>query len=243
MLIVVAGQLAAAEAAGRPAQLWAFDPATGTAAVAVGDLDTADAVGVLVPGMDSTVTGDLGGLLTSGERVADSAHEVAPALAVATLAWIGYRAPQGFGEAVSSSYARRGAPALARDLSGLAAARAATGHQPPRTTVLAHSYGTVLVDRAADRPGRLAADAVVLMGSPGMDPDGDLRHEVPETYDALGGLDAIGRLGWFGEPPSMPAYGATPLPTDWNEGHSGYYDPEYPTLAALGSVVAGQAPG
>ena len=242
MPLAVAGQLAATEAAGRPIQLWAFDPATGTAAVAVGDLDTADAVGVLVPGMDTTVTGDLGSLLTSAEGVADSVHEAAPALAVATLAWIGYRAPQGFGEAIWPFAARRGAPALARDLSGLSAARAATGNKAPRTTVLAHSYGTVLVDRAADRPGRLAADAVVLMGSPGMQTDGDLRREVPETYDALGGFDPIGWSGWFGEPPSAPAYGATPLPTDWDQTHSEYYDPVRPTLTALGAVVAGQEP-
>jgi hypothetical protein len=192
--------------------------------------------------MDTTVAGDLGSLLTSAEGVADAASEATPAAAVATLAWIGYRAPQGFVEAVSPSYARRGAPALARDLAGLSAARAATGNGEARTTVLAHSYGSVVLDEAADRPGRLAADAVVLLGSPGMERDGDLRHEVPETYDALGGHDAIGVSGWFGERPSAPAYGATPLPTGPDQGHSEYYDPRYPTLAALGAVVAGPEP-
>jgi hypothetical protein len=242
MLITVAGQLAAAEAAGRPTQLWAFDPARGTAAVAVGDLDTADAVGVLVPGMDTTVVGGLGSLLASAEGVADAAQEAMPAVAVATLAWIGYRAPQGPVQAVSRSSARRGAPALVDDLAALAAARTATGAAEPRTTVLAHSYGTVVLDRAADRPGRLAADAVVLLGSPGMERDGDLRHEVPEVYDAVGGRDLIGVSGWFGEQPWEPDYGATLLPTDLTEGHSSYYDPGHPTLAALGAVVIGQEP-
>jgi hypothetical protein len=188
------------------------------------------------------VAGGLGSLLTSAERVADAARDAMPAMAVATLAWIGYRAPQGFGEAVFPSSARRGAPALAGDLAALAAARAATGNPEPRTTVLAHSYGTVVLDEAADRPGRLAADAVVLLGSPGMERDGDLRREVPEVYDAIGGLDPIGISGWFGEPPFEPEYGATLLPTDPTETHSAYYDPSHPTLAALGAVVTGQAP-
>lgn len=242
MLIAVAGQLAAAEAAGRTAQLWEFDAGAGRAAVAIGDLDAADAVGVLVPGMGTTVTGDLGALMTSAEGVADSARAAAPGIAVATLAWIGYRAPRGFGAAIYRSSARRGAPALVDDLSALGAERAATGHSLPRTTVLAHSYGTVLVDQAADRPGRLATDAVVLMGSPGMEGGGDLRREVPEVYDAIGGLDPIGVSGWFGEQPWAPGYGATLLPTDWHEMHSDYYDPSHPTLAALGAVVAGEEP-
>jgi hypothetical protein len=239
-LIAVAGQLAAANAAGRPAQLWAFDPAAGVAAVAIGDLDTADAVGVLVPGMNTTVTDDLGGLLTSAEGVADAAGAVSPAMTVATLAWIGYRAPQGLGEAVHRSYARRGGPALAGDLAALVAARAATGTPEPRITVLAHSYGAVVVDQAADLPGRLGADAVVLLGSPGMEEDGDLRREVAEVYDATGGLDPVGISGWFGEQPWGPGYGATLLPTDLEETHTEYYDPSHPTLAAMGAVVAGR---
>jgi pimeloyl-ACP methyl ester carboxylesterase len=41
----------------------------------------------------------------------------------------------------------------------------------------------VVVDEAADVPGRLAADAVVLLGSPGMEHDA-ASLEVPEVYDA-----------------------------------------------------------
>jgi hypothetical protein len=237
--LAVAGRLADAEAAGRPVQLYAFDPGAGLAAVAVGDLDSADAVGVLVPGMGTTVADDLGALMTSAEDLADAARTAVPGLAVATLAWIGYRAPRDLLQAVRRRYARRGAPALADDLAGLAGSRPATGHADPRTTVLAHSYGTVLLDQAADRPGRLATDAVVLMGSPGMERDGDLRREAGEVYDAAGGLDPVAVSGWFGEQPWRPDYGATLLPTDLHQTHGAYYDPREPTLAALGAVVAG----
>jgi hypothetical protein len=237
--LAVADRLADAEAAGRPVQLYLFDPGAGLAAVAVGDLDSADAVGVLVPGMGTTVADDLGRLATSAQEVADAARAAAPGVAVATLAWIGYRAPRNLVEASRRGYARRGAPALAGDLAGLAGSRAATGRADPRTTVLAHSYGTVLLDQAADRPGRLATDAVVLMGSPGMERDGDLRHEAAEIYDAVGGLDPVAITGWFGAQPWRPEYGATLLPTDLHQTHVSYYDAGLPTLAALAAVVAG----
>jgi hypothetical protein len=124
-------------------------------------------------------------------------------------------------------------------LDGLAAAREAAGSGAPRTSVLAHSYGTVVLDEAADRPGRLAADDVALLGSPGMGHGGAASLETPEVYQATGGLDPIPGSRWFGEEPWEPWFGAHKLPTDLSEGHTDYYDPAHPTLAALGRVVAG----
>jgi hypothetical protein len=51
----------------------------------------------------------------------------------------------------------------------------------------------------------------------------------------------VSYLGRYGQDPTDPAYGATPLPTDLLETHGSYYDPGHPTLAVLGSVVAGTA--
>jgi hypothetical protein len=104
--------------------------------------------------------------------------------------------------------------------------------------VVAHSYGTVVAGEAADEPGRLAADAVVLLGSPGMRGNAE-SLEVPEVYEAAGPLDPVAASGWFGTPTSCPDYGAEALPVDWLEGHTHYYDESRPTLAAIGAVVAG----
>jgi hypothetical protein len=104
--------------------------------------------------------------------------------------------------------------------------------------VVAHSYGTVVVDEAADVPGRLAADAVVLLGSPGMEDDA-ASLEVPAVFDAAGDDDLIGMLGWFGHSTGEKAYGSTGLPEDPSTGHSDYYDRHRPTLPAIGQVVAG----
>jgi hypothetical protein len=237
--VTVAGTLAGEAAAGRTAQLYEFAPRDGLVGVALGDLDTAAAVGVLVPGMRTTVTDDFGALLHDADDVADAAHSAAPGIAVATMAWLGYRTPQSLIRAASRHDARTGGRLLDGTLGGLTSARAATPVPAARTTVLAHSYGTVVVDEAAHRPGRLAVDAVVLMGSPGMGRDGAAGLEAPEVYDAAGGDDPVARLEWFGEAPREPGYGAIQLPTDSETGHTEYYDRDHPTLAALGQVVAG----
>jgi hypothetical protein len=237
----VAVAAAAALAGNRGARLLLFAPRTGRVAVALGDVDTAAAVGVLVPGILTTAPDDLGDVVSEAARVADAARAAAPGLAVATVAWLGYRSPQGVPEIVSRTDARIGGRLLDDTLAGLAAARTAAGGPAPRTSVLAHSYGTVVLDQAAARPGRLDADAVALLGSPGTERDA-AGLEAAEVYQASGGSDPIAVLHWFGREPWEPGYGAHPLPTDRGEGHTEYYDPEHPTLAALGRVVAGPDP-
>jgi hypothetical protein len=112
-----------------------------------------------------------------------------------------------------------------------------SGTPLPRTTVLAHSYGTVVVDEAADEPGPLAADAVVLLGSPGMEPTGAAGLEVPEVFDAAAPGDPISWVGWFGMSTYASPFGSSALPGEWWMGHSDYYN--HPTVAAIGEVVAG----
>jgi hypothetical protein len=230
-------RLAELDRAGRAAQLHTFDLAGDRVAVGLGDLDTADAVAVLVPGVLTAPVDDLARLTRSGASVASSARRAAPGRTVAALVWLGYRPPREVPTMVTRAAARRGGATLATDLDGLAAARTAVGRPPARTTVVAHSYGTVVVDEAADAPGPLAADAVVLLGSPGMQGTAaDL--ESPEVFVAAAPADPISWLGWFGDPPSWGGFGATALPADASTGHSEWLDPARPTLAAVGRVVA-----
>jgi pimeloyl-ACP methyl ester carboxylesterase len=163
----------------------------------------------------------------------------APASAVATMVWLGYRTPSHLGQAVVRSSAERGGPALAAALDGLEAARRAVAVPPARTTVVAHSYGTYVVDEAADEPGTLATDAVVLLGSPGMEGDA-AALEAPAVFDAATPADLISWATWFGDRHTWEDdYGATELPTEASMGHSDYFDADFPTLAAMGEVVAG----
>ncbi|MGY1639613.1 alpha/beta hydrolase [Geodermatophilus sp. SYSU D00703] len=237
--VSVTAEIAGREAAGETVQLLQFQPQQGLVALGLGDVDTADSVAVLVPGTGNEPAEDLDGLAEDAEAVADAATAAAPAASVATIAWMAYRTPPNLGAAVSTSYANTGGPALDRTLDGLAAFRAHAGGDQPRTTVIGHSYGNVVIDRAVDAPGRLAADTVVLVASPGMDNRAaDL--EVREVFEASSALDPVPWLmdvhGWQTD---GPGFGATELPTDWDTWHTEYYNGDRPTVAAIGEVVAG----
>ncbi len=239
---VVAALLAEEEAAGRVAQLHLLDLAGERVALSFGDLDTAAAVAVVVPGMNVSPFDDLHGVAGDARDLGAAARDTDPGVAVATVAWLGYRAPHTFYSASNRRAATRGGAALDAALGGLTAARASAGAPLPRTTVVGHSYGTVVLDEAADRPGRLAADAVVLLGSPGMEDDA-ASLEVPEVYDAAAPADPVSWIGWFGAETWSRSFGSTALPADATTGHSGYFDRDRPTLAAMGEVVVGRPPG
>lgn len=231
--------------AGTTAQLLRFDPGRELVALSVGDLDTARAVGVLVPGM-ATTPADLPALVHDATSVGELAAAASPGLAVATLVWLGYSTPN-LATVASGLQARAGGVALDRTLDGLAAARtagAAAGGPPlPRTTVLAHSYGSVVAGYAARAEGPLAADAVALLGSPGVPVPDAAGMEVDEVYGAWTPFDPVSYLGRFGPGPSDPGFGDTPLPVSAVQLHTEYYSPWFPTVEALGEVVAGTRAG
>jgi hypothetical protein len=251
----VADEIAAQERAGRPAQLHLFDEAGERAAVVLGDLDRASAVVLLVPGISTTpdddldaVTADVARVLDvaaalDDDRAADGDGVAAHDAGLAGVAWLGYRPPRGLG-ILRRSAAERAGPLLDAALDGQAAVRSAAGLAAARTTVVAHSYGTVVVDEAADAPGRLAADALVLLGSPGMELDRTPLLEVPEVHDAASIADPVSWSAWFGVSTWARRYGAAELPVGPGTGHSDYFDHGGPTLPALGAVVTGgERPG
>jgi len=239
---VVVDVLAAEESAGRVAQLHLLDLAGDRVAVAFGDLDTAEAVAVVVPGINTSPDDDLADVAADARSLAASARRADPGVAVAAVAWLGYRAPHSVPAAITRRAAARGGVLLDAALDGVAGARTSAGAGLPRTTVVGHSYGTVVLDEAADRPGRLAADAVVLLGSPGMEGDA-AGLEAPEVYDAASVADPVSWVGWFGAETWSTAFGSTALPADAGTGHSEYFDRDRPTLAAMGEVVVERRPG
>ncbi|SDN50513.1 alpha/beta hydrolase [Geodermatophilus sp. DSM 45219] len=230
----VAREIAAREAAGEVVQLYQFVPEDDLVALATGDVDTADAVAVVVPGIFTTPTDDLDDLADDATAVAQAAEAADPGLAVASIAWLGYRTPQALAPAATTRTAKVGGTALAAALDGLGALR---GPDPARTTVVAHSYGTVVTEHAAAAPGPFRADALVLNGSPGLDRTA-AELEVDEVYEATSASDYVTWLELHGEQTWESGFGAVSLPTDRDMGHTGYYDPEHPTLTAIGEVVA-----
>lgn len=233
--------LAAALAAGQRVQLYVFDPEHELAAISVGDLDTAEGVAVLVPGMNTTVSGDMLGHVTDALQLWQASQVVDPTGSVAVLAWIGYDTPT-LAQAPFDDHAEMGAPALASVVAGLAA-RPGTA---PRVTVVAHSYGTVTTGRAVLEPGDFAADAVVLVGSPGVEPwASDFEVPEEEVYVGEAPLDWIADAGWFGPDPGMTwLTGGTCIEAvnvQWtHNGHTSYYDATSVALWNMAFIVQGR---
>lgn len=181
------------------------------AAVAVGDMDTADHVAVFTPGFTTAVDGDLEtydqdmeNLQRRSERLLDSDGRGTET--VATVSWIGYQAPQmgeTFGEnsVTEDSAALRGADKLAPFLNGIDASRP----DDPHLTALGHSYGSTTTGYALQQG--TGVDDAVFFGSPGIGTRDVANLDIPDghAYNIEGRSDPVADMGQFGPDPSgMP---------------------------------------
>jgi len=186
-----------------------------TAAIALGDLDTADYVSYLVPGMFFGVQAQIGEwadtaarlyteqvswlqLLRDGDSLADDES-------VATVAWIGYQTPHLLNVG-SLDLAYEGRDALTGTIEGLQASRASN---PPYVSILGHSYGSTAALMALTEKD-FTVDALALIGSPG-----SAARSVDELHVRNGNV-FVGEAGWdpitnsafFGSDPGAEYYGA-----------------------------------
>ncbi|MFS0853810.1 alpha/beta hydrolase [Microbacterium sp. 179-I 3D4 NHS] len=139
------------------------------AAISVGDLDTARHVGVMIPGMDSSVAVSMDGLVGNAVNMQDAHVRIGNAEATATVVWMGFESPGA--DPLSQEFfaeehlAKKGAPLLVRFLNGVDVANPAA-----ETTVHAHSYTTRLATYAlgSSQFGGAEVDHLVMYGSPGI---------------------------------------------------------------------------
>ncbi|GAB2464353.1 hypothetical protein GCM10027187_35410 [Streptosporangium sandarakinum] len=144
----------------------------GKGIISFGNPDEADKVAVYVPGTGTTLEG-FGG--EDSERAGltwDQASGSGQGKKVASIAWLGYDAPQWNtfvsvnGTPALPPAAAKGAPLLAGFMDGLHAA-----HKPTtdvQLTVLGHSYGSTTVGEAAQLRRGDFADQLIFVGSPGV---------------------------------------------------------------------------
>ena len=173
------------------------------AAIAQGNVDTADNVAVFVPGMsanaaDGLISGDknMGELRRQTELESRRAHTDESAAAVI---WVGYQAPQmgwdliGASSVATSLAAREGAAQLVPFLQGIGAAR----DKDPHLTLLGHSYGSTTAGLALRQS--TGVDDAVFFGSPGIGTSHvqDLRLDPGHAYYIEARQDLVGDLGRF----------------------------------------------
>jgi hypothetical protein len=229
----------------------------GRAAISVGDLDTASNVSVMVPGMLYTVSNQIAywtdhaaalhseqGFWTSALATTTSRPESS-----AVVAWMGYRTPD-LTNVASLDLARAGAVHLEETVAGLDAVR---DRDRPRLTILAHSYGSTTATIALSS-GRMRADALVALGSPGsvVKTAADLDVTRGSVYAAAAALDPVAGLGFFGKDPGASLFGSTLLSvaasTDpfteqhltgtWT--HNNYFDPGSRSMRNLALIGIGR---
>lgn len=135
------------------------------AAVAIGSLDTARTITVVVPGM-GTQTTDMQLWTRAAQNIYDAQGDAGATRRRAVVAWVGYRTPPEGMEATRDGYATRGALLLERDLSGIRAARGE--RQQPVLNLVAHSYGATTAALALSEVD-LHVSNFVMLGSAGVD--------------------------------------------------------------------------
>lgn len=138
------------------------------AALGIGDVDNADRVGVTVGGLNTRVSSSVDAMVREAEAQRTKASELrrnagaANNDAVASIAWLGYDAPDNPIDVAMDRLAHQGAGPLNSFYKGLAAT---TNVPDQQITAFGHSYGS-LVTSLALQQGAPVND-VVLYGSPG----------------------------------------------------------------------------
>lgn len=242
-------------------QLLLLDTTSGVqmrAAIAHGNVDTADHVSVFTPGFTTTVRDGLAGydedmkdLKRESER---SAQMYGDGGSVATIAWLGYDAPQWDGvvsfdgsSVASTARAQEGGAMLAGFVNGIDSSR----QSDPHLTALGHSYGSTTMSFALRESTGI--DSAVIFGSPGLATDdvGDFDLPPGELFRLEAKNDAVADLGTNGPLGMDPTWvnGIEGLSTHQTEidgathsevtGHSDYLNQDSTSQHNIGVIVSG----
>jgi hypothetical protein len=233
----------------RPGRHFLFFDArsTGRAVEVVGDLAHAQRIVVLVPGADTSLTtfdtrGDKPYSTPGGGARAlyDEVGRINPRERLAVVAWLGYRPPATLSaDAVTDERADVGATALRGFVTSLHQVNRAA-----RTTLLCHSYGSVVCGEAARG---LRVSEIAAFGSPGMSASSDAALGTRARIWAGRGSDDWTRLVphlqiWgmgHGADPVSRSFGARVFDAG-RAGHSDYLRPGSLSLRNLAMIALGR---
>lgn len=213
----------------------------GRTAEVFGDLSHAERIAVVVPGADT----NLDHYWRLRNDSAALRHELGSRAAV--IAWLGYETPATVSPAaLTTGRADTAAPRLRQFMDELHTAEPAA-----RTSLLCHSYGSVVCARAA--PGLHAVESIVLYGSPGTGAR-DVRslHTHAMVWAGRGADDWVARIPHtrlrlpfvsigFGTDPMSEEFGAHTFDAG-SGGHSTYLRAGSLPLKNIARIVSGTAP-
>ncbi|MDQ1546363.1 MAG: hypothetical protein QOH69_1267 [Actinomycetota bacterium] len=241
--------------------LLSADPSgEGKAVIVLGNLQTADYVTYLVPGMFYTVdgqlsawTGDAADLYAQQEAWLKRLCATDPSAAhktVAVVAWMGYQTPD-LTNIGSLDLANEARDALASSVEALQLQRAG---RLPYTTIVAHSYGSTAALMALTQYN-FSVDALVLVGTPGSSAQSanDLHVKNTNVWVGSAAWDPVPTSAFFGSDPSAPSYGAHTMGVNGGTdpitgekygqsiGHNEYFDPGTESIRNMALIGIDQA--
>jgi len=216
----------------------------GRAAIVLGDLNNADYVSFLVPGMFFTIEGQMSYWVDAANELYcqqqmwldhfESESLFVRNQSVATIAWIGYDTPN-LTNVGAIDNADQGRDTLAGAVLGLQAER---GTDQPYISVVAHSYGSTAAMMALSEYD-FDIDALALVGSPGSPAESvaDLNVRDGNVFVGEAAWDPIPNSSYFGPDPGAASFGAKSLgvsggfdmimkqPLTRSVGHNEYFTP------------------
>ena len=176
------------------------------AALAIGDVDNAEYVATLVPGMTTNCRDSTALNLSYASNLRDAAVKAgADQRNVATIAWLGYDAPPALPDpsVASTAQAEAGAVSLRNFMTGIHSWRAERGLDVYQTGIT-HSYGSTTGGIAMRSIGKDVVDGFAYTGSPGagvasvgtlgVDKDHVWVSAVPH-HDVVQGIGTDGNFG------------------------------------------------
>ena len=220
--------------------------------MAAGDPDTSANVAVYAPGLGTNLgLHMIGNDIPHTENLVLQAQKDHPGASVASVFWLGYDAPQLGGgkdgihhalDVADVGNAKDGAAAYARFLNGIRATNA-TGFQQ-HVTALGHSYGSLLVGKAAQLPGGIPADDIVFVGSPGVDAGNasDLSINPAHVWAGAASNDPVPKLAYIADEGNQFSLGYDFI-TGGPDATSGGYFNQNPTDSKFGANVFRVDPG
>lgn len=182
----------------------------GRAAIVIGDVESADFVSYLIPGMFFTIDGQVDDWANTATTLYHDQTQWLARLGqssktVATVAWIGYQTPHLLNVG-SLTLADEGAGYLANAIKGLQSLR---GTSQPYISIMAHSYGSTAA-LIALQGGDIKVDALAIVGSPGSSAQSASALNVRNgnVYVGEAGWDPVVNSAFYGSDPGCAAYGA-----------------------------------
>lgn len=218
---------------------------TGRVVMALGNPDTADHVGIFVPGMTSNITG-AEGLINQAQVIKTASDQQDPTGSNSSILWLGYDAPPGVVTAAFESRAEKAGPALDLFIDGINATHGGDAD----VTVIGHSYGSV-VTGVADRDFKLNADKMFFIGSPGVGVDSaaELSVGAQNVYASTASNDIIrrtpspGEMGRIGLSVLFPQLAPVLLPEALNPQNEAMRFGPSPSSTQFGGNVVPTVPG